>query len=243
MLIDFCLPSKNEELILKDNVLRLYNFLEEKKLNYSWQIVIIINGSNDSSYNIAKSLETAYLGKIKTRNIVAGGKGLALKEYFAESEADILSFMDTDLATSLDNIPELIDCLLNEDIDIAIGSRLSPASTTSRSLFRDLNSRLYSKFSKTVLRHNFNDLQCGFKAFNKKLAEHIFPIIQDDTWFFDTECIILAKNFNYKIKEIAVNWEENRYFRRKTTTSLANGWYFFKKTLAFKKQLKTYKFI
>ena len=237
MLIDFCLPAKNEELVLKDNVLRLYNFLEQQKNNYTWQIIIIINGSTDDSYNIAKALATEY-SNIKIKNITPGGKGLALKEYFLESEADILTFMDADLATSLEDIPALIKCLIKENYDIAIGSRLMAKSITSRSVFRGLSSRLYSKFSKLALKHNFSDLQCGFKAFTRNAVKQIFPLLADNTWFFDTECLILAKSYNYKIKEIAVNWEDNRYFKRKTRTSLSNGWYFFKKTLAFRKYLK-----
>jgi glycosyltransferase involved in cell wall biosynthesis len=237
MLIDFCLPAKNEELVLRDNVLRLYEFLTEQDNNYSWRIVIIINGSTDNSGAIADNLAVKY-SNIKVKNIISSGKGLALKEYFLESEADILAFMDADLATSLENIPNLISYLVKENYDISIGSRLMPNSVISRSLFRDLSSRLYSKFSRLALKHNFTDLQCGFKAFTKKSAKEIFPLLIDNTWFFDTECIILAKSYNYKIKEFAVNWEDNRYFKRKTRTSLSNGWYFFKKTLSFRKYLK-----
>lgn len=236
MLIDFCLPIKNEELILESNLNRILKYLEDKSTYYNWRIVILNNGSNKECLRITKTLVKGD-NRIIANNIEESGKGIALKNYFLKSDADIVAFMDIDLATALENIPDLVNPIINNNFEIVIGSRLLKESKTDRSLFRELSSRLYNKYSKVLLNHHFSDLQCGFKAFNQKSAKDIFSNIEDRTWFFDTEAILLAKNKGYKIKEIPVNWKSERYFQRKSKAPLSNGWYFFKKVIEFKKKL------
>ncbi|MFA6994816.1 MAG: glycosyltransferase [Patescibacteria group bacterium] len=241
MLIDFCLPAKDEELVLEANVKRLVNFLELQKANYFWNIVIIINTSGDTSYSVAKELAEND-ERIKARNLKLGGKGRALKEYFQESSADILVFMDVDLATSLNNIPALIDPILNQEADLVIGSRLLPNSRTNRSFSRNFISEIYNFLSRLILRHKFRDLQCGFKALRKELFNHLQPYFIDNKWFFDTELIILAARFGYEIKEIPVDWQENRYSRRLSKIHIfRDSWSFVKNLFYFKHRLNNLK--
>ena len=239
MLIDFCLPVKDEEIILEANALRLYDYLKSLNLKEDWRIIIIVNGSTDNSYQIAKNLEADYGQYFKVKNLGAGGKGLALKTYFRESEADILSFMDIDLVVALENSPELITPILNNEFDMVIGSRLLPDSKTTRSKLRDFTSRHYNKFSNSLFKHGLSDLQCGFKAFKKELFNKFDSLLIDDKWFFDTEFVILAKHFNHEVKEIAVDWQENRFKDRKSKVKNIEAYRFIKKLLKFKKYLKT----
>jgi putative flippase GtrA len=238
MLVEICIPAKNEELILRSNVLRLISFLKEKNFNYSWQIIVIVNGSTDKSKDIIEKIEKENKDFLKIKNIKEGGKGRALKTYFSESIADILVFMDADLSASLDDLESLINPLVCENFDISMGSRLLSESKIDRSFLRRTYSVLYNIFSRFVLGHDFSDLQCGFKAFTKKVVKHILPMVKDDNWFFDTEFIVLSKHFGYKIKEIPIDWKENRYFRRKTTISIFAIFYFIKNTFLFKEDLK-----
>jgi glycosyltransferase involved in cell wall biosynthesis len=239
MLIDFCLPVKNEEAILKTNSLKLYDYLKSQNMAYAWRIIIIVNGSADNSFKIASDLEKKYTKYFKAKNIKAGGKGLALKTYFRESQADILSFMDIDLAVALENISNLIKPLLNNEADMVIGSRHLAGSKTTRSKFTNFRSSQYNKISQYLLGHKLSDLQCGFKAFKKELFVTLDPLLKDNKWFFDTEFVILAKHFNYKIKEIPVDWQENRFQKRKSKVKNIEAYRFFKKLFEFRKYLKT----
>ena len=56
MLIDICLPVHNEEIVLEKNTLRLFEFCKKQFFPFEWRIVIIINGSNDRSLEIARTL-------------------------------------------------------------------------------------------------------------------------------------------------------------------------------------------
>ena len=239
MLIDLCFPVKDEEIILEENSLKLYNYLSSQTSDFNWRIVIIVNGSTDNTFKIASDLESRYSQFFKVKNIEAGGKGLALKTYFNESDADILLFMDIDLAVSLENLPGLINPLLNNEADMVIGSRLLPDSKTTRSKLRDFTSRHYNQFSNSLFKHGLTDLQCGFKAFKKELYHDIKHLLKDDKWFFDAEFVILSKYFDYKVKEIPVDWQENRFQYRKSKVKNIEAYRFIKKLFEFRKYLKT----
>ncbi len=233
MLVEFYLPVKNEQEILETNIKYLLKFLKSKELSYSWQVVIIVNGSQDASDAIAQKLVHDYL-RVKAKYLNLSGKGRALRTYFHESSADILVFMDIDLAVDLNNISELLNPLLNQQAQLVIGSRLLPASHLERSFLRSFTSRVYNILSRLILRHNFSDLQCGFKAIKKETFEVLRPWFKDDNWFFDTELVILTMRRGYHIKEIPVDWQETRYQKRQSKVRLLrDGWSFIKNLFSF----------
>lgn len=217
MLIEFCVPVYNEEKILKNNILELLEYLKQQKFFFNWQIIIINNGSIDGTGKICDEFKDE---KIKIENIKQSGKGRAIKIYGLKSEADIFVYMDVDLAVSLRDIPGLIKPIIEENFDLAIGSRLLPESKTERPWTRSLSSRCYNFLSRIILKHNFSDLQCGFKAVKISALKRVMPNIQSNRWFFDTELIAFASHFNYKIKEIPIRWKENRYDARKSKINL-----------------------
>lgn len=218
MTIDFCIPVFNEEKILEKNILKLFSHLKNEHHGFGWKITILDNGSNDNSLKICKNL--ADNKNIYFRNYNKAGKGYALKKYLNECNSDVLVYMDIDLAVSLNNITNLISPIINNKYDLVAGSRLLFESKTDRSFLREISSRIYNFLSQIILRHNFSDLQCGFKAIRTEDIKKITPFIKNENWFFDTELIILANKFNFKIKEIPVDWSENRYDKRKSKINI-----------------------
>ncbi|MFA5184540.1 MAG: glycosyltransferase [Patescibacteria group bacterium] len=220
MRVDFCLPAKNEALILKDNLGKLLAYCQQADFNFSWRIVGVINGSSDSSAAIFKELKERFPDQVDYAVIQESGRGHALKRYWGSSPADILAYMDADLAVSLADIPGLIQPLIDNTSDLTIGSRLSAGAAVERSWYRDIISYSYNFLSRLLLDHHFLDLQCGFKAIRRPAFQSIHPFLQDDYWFFDTELIILAARLGYRVQEVPVDWHENRYRRRATTVKL-----------------------
>ncbi|MFA6171318.1 MAG: glycosyltransferase [Patescibacteria group bacterium] len=218
MKVEFCLPIYNEEKILKENINRLLRFCHSKKFDFDWKIVILNNGSSDKSEEICRDLVSP---RIKIVNELAKGKGKAIKNYWNKTSADIVLYMDIDLAVSLDNIIDLVLPVINKESDLVIGSRLLRESKIERSLIRECSSQTYNLLSRLTCKHKFSDLQCGFKAIRSDIFKKIYPFMEDEKWFFDTELIIFANVLGYRIKEIPVEWSENRYDNRKSKINLA----------------------
>lgn len=220
MLVEFCLPVYNEEQILKDNTVFLFEYLKREKWNFNWRIVILVNGSSDGSAMIARELERKYNGEIKYSEIRSGGRGGALKTYWQKSEADIICYMDIDLAASLEDIKKLISPIERGNADLVIGSRLLPGSKIERSFVRELSSRGYNFVSRFILGHGISDMQCGFKALKAEALKKVLPLVKNNAWFFDTELVFWCNKFGYRVKEIPVDWAEERYDKRKSKVKL-----------------------
>lgn len=238
MKINIALPCYNEERILKNNVLRLFNFLKENVTSDDWQIIIADNQSTDKTGKIGKELEKKFRA-IKYLEIFQKGKGVAIRESWQRFPADIYVFMDADLATDLDALPKLIQAIKDKNYNMAIGSRFHPQSNVKRKPIRKIISSGYNLLRKILIGSKITDAPCGFKAVDKKIIQNILPQIKDEQWFFDSELVILAEFQGYKIKEIPIQWEDIREKEDKSkvnTISLSID--YFKKLIKLKKRLK-----
>jgi glycosyltransferase involved in cell wall biosynthesis len=242
MTIDICLPVYNEELILKKNINKIINYLDSLENNFDWHIYIVVNGSNDDSVNISKDLSKKDK-RVSSYELNQAGKGRAIKDCWQKSNADFFIYMDIDLAVSLNFLPFLID-KLNEGYDLVWGSRRLPSSKVNRGILRSFSSVIYNIFSKVMLNHNYSDLQCGFKGVNNKIKNNVLDKIEDNNWFFDTELIIWSKRMDYNLKEIPINWQEDRYQERKSKIKVfKDAKFFIYKTIKLRKKLKIYKIL
>jgi hypothetical protein len=74
---------------------------------------------------------------------------------------------------------------------------------------RDLISRCYNRLLRLTLGARFTDAQCGFKAIRADVARRLVPAVADETWFFDTELLVLAQRARLRIHEVPVDWVED----------------------------------
>jgi len=238
MLVDLCLPIKNEEKILRPNLERLLEYCRQAGFDFSWRIVGVVNGSTDDSLKIMAEFKKNFPEEIDYFEVPESGRGGALKKYWSSSRADIFSYMDADLAVSLDNIADLINPIAKGESDIVIGSRLLAASKIKRSWGREIVSQAYNIISHSILRYRAADLQCGFKAISRQAFQTLFPYFLDDYWFFDTEMVVLGQRFNYQVREVPVDWQESRFEKRSSTVKVARDSLIFVKNLwNFRKRL------
>ena len=204
--VDIVIPVYNEEHALPRSIVILADFLKENLRN-PWQIVIADNASTDETKSVSEMLCERYAG-INYLHIPQKGRGRALKAAWLDSTADIVSYMDVDLATDLTHFPQLLDSL-QKGYHLAVGSRLSKGSRVRRSMKREVISRGYNLLIKSMFFTSFQDAQCGFKALTRHTAQAIVPHIKNDNWFFDTELLIIAAKRGYKIKQLPVKWDDD----------------------------------
>jgi len=205
--VDIVVPVLNEEKILQSSIETLDEYMMEN-LPYRYQITIADNGSQDNTLKIAKSLAQNHQS-VRVVSLAERGRGRALKQVWQSSQADILTYMDVDLSTSLDDFLPMIQPLVAGEAGVAIGSRLMKKSKTSRGFKREFISRCYNKIIKLTSRTKFSDAQCGFKAIRRDVAKRFLPKIKDNEWFFDTELLIKTERAGVPIHEQPVTWIED----------------------------------
>ena len=205
--VDIVIPVLNEAHILARSVETVRQHMQQH-VSFRWSVLIVDNGSTDGTDKVAADL-AARFPDVRFLHLIQRGRGRALRHAWLQSRADIVCYMDVDLSTDLRHVNELITAISGSGFDIAIGSRLMQNSVTKRCFKRELISRIYNVFVKMVLSTRFSDAQCGFKAISRKAVEQVVPQVEDQSWFFDTELLVLAEKQGYRIKDIPVIWNED----------------------------------
>jgi len=205
--LDVVVPVYNEEKDLAASIGRLRAFLDTQ-VPYSAVITIADNASTDRTWAIATDLADRLPG-VRAVHLDLKGRGRALRQVWATSDADVLAYMDVDLSTDLAALLPLVAPLLSGHSDLAIGTRLARGSRVVRGPKRELISRSYNLLLRTTLAARFSDAQCGFKAIRADRAKELLPLVEDTGWFFDTELLVLAERRGLRIHEVPVDWVDD----------------------------------
>jgi putative flippase GtrA len=204
--LDVVIPVYNEEADLEASVLRVLEQLAV--LPWSHRVTIADNASTDGTAVLARRLAHAH-PDVRVVHLAEKGRGRALKKVWAESDADVLVYMDVDLSTDLNALLPLVAPLISGHSDLAIGTRLRHGSRVTRGPKREVISRGYNLLVRGALRTRFSDAQCGFKAIRADVAREVLPLVEDDAWFFDTELLVLAERAGLRIHEVPVDWVDD----------------------------------
>jgi|SRR3989344_2439449 len=212
------IPAHNEEEIIEKNVKKVLHFLKDKDLGMKWQLIVAENGSTDKTIEILNKIpKSKHFSFI---SLEARSRDQAVKDAWQKMQVDYYMFMDADLATDVQHIPELVRELENGN-DIVMGSRRLPESQVHRPLSRRMISFIFHFLMKSTFNLKVRDLQCGFKVINRKVRDQIISRTKySQEGFLDTEMLVLASKKKFKIKEIPVKWEDSRESRFKISRTI-----------------------
>ena len=205
--VEIVVPVFNEAHVLQEQVWQLHDHLA-LHAGFTWRITIVDNASTDGTFAVAQGL-AATLPDTAAVHLDRKGRGFALHAAWGASDARVLVYVDVDLSTDLAGLAPLVAPLLSGHSDVAIGTRLSRASRVVRGTKRELISRSYNGIVRTVLSTSFSDAQCGFKAITREAAQRLLPLVRDESWFFDTELLVLAERSGLRIHEVPVDWRDD----------------------------------
>ncbi|GAA3112675.1 glycosyltransferase [Streptosporangium carneum] len=206
--VEIVVPVHNEERALSGCVEVLRDYLK-RCFPFEWIITVVDNASTDRTPEIAAELTRRHRSEIRLLRLERKGRGLALRTAWARSRADVVVYMDVDLSTGLDALLPLVAPLLNGHSDLAVGSRLARGARTLRGPRREIISRCYNALVRLTHGVGFTDTQCGFKAARTAVVRPLLATVEDDSWFFDTELLLLADHNGLRVHEIPVDWVED----------------------------------
>jgi glycosyltransferase involved in cell wall biosynthesis len=223
MSINIVLPVLNEERALEYGVTTTIGYLESSELNNNYLITIADNGSTDRTQEIALELCKQY-SQVNYFRVSRKGVGLAFREAIKNNTCDFIGYMDVDLATNLRHLNQVYSVLSNGETSIVVGSRLAVgAKVVGRTLKREITSRGLNFLLHLILKVKFTDAMCGFKFYEKKIAEHLVEECgQTDGWFFCAEMMIQAEWDGICVHEIPVEWHDDPDSKVKVTKLSVN---------------------
>jgi len=165
--ISVVVPLYNEEESLPELTDWITRVMDEN--HFTHEILMIDDGSNDSSWNVVENLAAGnpFIRGIRFRRNY--GKSAALYCGFEASRGDVVITMDADMQDSPDEIPGLYKMIREEKYDIVSGwkkKRYDPFTKTLPSKFFNGTARIASG----IKLHDFN---CGLKAYRREVVKSI----------------------------------------------------------------------
>ena len=124
----------------------------------------------------------------KGGSIVYGMWTAAQKQH----ERHIVVFTDADLSVHLGQTGLLIDGIVQEKKDAAIGSRRETTSVVVKTGHRNTRGKLFIYLWKGLMHplHYITDTQCGFKAFTVETVRDVFTDPFEKRFAFDIELLL-----------------------------------------------------
>lgn len=209
-LLSIIIPSFNEENRLGKTLSETVDYL--RRAAYDTEIIVVDDGSTDRTIDVAEAF-AAQVNDEKihfsvVRNPGNRGKGYAVRNGMLHASGEVQLFMDADLATPIDQIPKVMEPILEDKADIVFGSRAiqDELIQVKQSLLRRLRGRAGNLIIRSLLGMDIKDTQCGFKAFRRSAAKAIFPLQQIEGFGFDPELLFIGNKQGWRWLEVPVVW-------------------------------------
>ena len=141
-----------------------------KKEGYSYEAILIDDGSKDNSWKVVQSIcaqNPSFKGIKFRRNY---GKSAALQKGFELASGKVVITMDADMQDSPDEIPGLYKMIAEDGFDLVSGwkqKRYDPISKTIPSKFFNWATRKMSGIN------NLHDFNCGLKSYRIDVVKSI----------------------------------------------------------------------
>ncbi|HEY5371625.1 MAG TPA: glycosyltransferase family 2 protein [Hanamia sp.] len=226
--ISIVLPCYNEEVILKENLDGIIKYLESKEEKYQWEIVLIDDGSNDKTGEIADDFEKR-LSNVRTIHHPTNlNLGNALKTGFKNAKGDIIVVMDIDLSYSVDHIEKMVDKIIETSSDIVIASPYMPGGKVTDVPFtRRIMSRWVNRFMRIAAQDKFHTYTGMVRAYRKDFILAVNLKTKD--YEINPEILYKAMILRARIVEIPahLDWtEQNKHAgKRKSSIRVLKGFF------------------
>lgn len=168
MQLSIVIPFLNEAESLPELISWIERVVYEHQ--FSYEIILIDDGSTDESWEVVKSLQNTnehIKGISFQRNY---GKSAALNEAFKIVEGDYVITMDADLQDSPDEIPALYEMIRDGKFDIVSGWK---KKRYDNALTKNLPSKLYNFVTGKMSGVKLHDMNCGLKIYDKNVVKSV----------------------------------------------------------------------
>lgn len=189
------LPAYNEEQNVGPMVDRALEVLPAMAEEY--EVLLVDDGSSDRTAEVGTDLVHQHHPRVRllrhTRNL---GYGAAIRTGFEHASHDLVFYSDSDRQFDLGELEYFLP--LAADNDVVIGFRVYRYDSVLRSIV----SWTYNRIVHVLFRVRVRDVDCAFKLFRREVLDKV--TIECDNFFVDTELVVKARKWNFRIVEKGV---------------------------------------
>lgn len=202
MTLSIVIPAFNEQ----ERIIPTLERLKNDFIKNSTDIEILIgdDGSEDNTSNIINKfiINNSWCRLIKRKN--NRGKGAILRDLVAETNGEIVLYVDADLPVNPLDFNQLVEPIQTGKADIVQVSRWLDTSPKVANVpaYRNIISQIF-RFAVLKLKpEGITDTQCGCKAFRGDIARKLFSKLVIDGYAFDLELLWVAQANGNSIMEV-----------------------------------------
>lgn len=205
--VAFVIPAYNESRVIGDVIKRLSAQLKKSRINY--KIVVVDDGSSDSTANVAKKSGAHVIRHIL--NTGSGGATATGLSYAQQSGFDIAVTLDADGQHDAKDALKGVKEIQTKGGDLLIGSRLIKSDGMSRT--KIIGNKGLSFITYLLFGVNVTDSQSGLRVFSKKALDNLRW--KTSGYEFCSEMIWRAKQQGMVIREFPIKAIYTDYSVRK----------------------------
>lgn len=194
MTVAVLLPCYNEEAAIAATVAGFRAALPQAT------VYVYDNNSTDRTVDVARAAGAV----VRTERLQ--GKGAVVRRMFADVDADIYVMADGDATYDAEAAPQLVARLVDEQLDMVVGQRVSEAELAYRRGHRFGNAMLTGMLARLFGR-SFTDILSGYRVFSRRFVKS-FPSLSAG-FEIETEISVHALELRMPVAEVAT-----RYFAR-----------------------------
>ena len=186
------IPAFNEEKNIASIITKLSTIADT--------ILVCDDGSTDLTATIAKKI-----GAIVIKHEKNLGYGAAIRSLFLKAkdlDGDILVTFDADGQHRIDDIKNVIKPIVNQEADLAIGSRFLDESEKEVPQYRKVGIKVITKITNASIKKQLTDSQSGFRAYSRKIISELNP--SETGMGVSTEILIKASSKDFRIAEVPI---------------------------------------
>ncbi|MBY8827516.1 glycosyltransferase family 2 protein [Hephaestia mangrovi] len=203
------LPCYNEETAIAQTVAGFRSALPDAA------IYVYDNNSRDRTIEVARAAGAV------VRSERMQGKGNVVRRMFADVDADIYVMADGDATYDAASAPALIARLIDEQLDMVVGSRVGEAVEAYRRGHR-FGNRMLTGMLARLFGRSFSDILSGYRVFSRRFVKS-FPVLSSG-FEIETEISVHALELKMPVAEI-----ETPYFARpegsaSKLSTYSDGW-------------------
>ncbi|KQN26512.1 glycosyl transferase [Sphingomonas sp. Leaf33] len=192
--IAILLPCYNEEAAIAQTVVGFRDVFPHAT------IYVYDNNSRDRTVEVARAAGAV----VRTERMQ--GKGHVVRRMFADVDADIYVMADGDLTYDPSSAPAMVDRLVDEGLDMIVGTRVHEAAEAYRR-GHVLGNRAMTGLLASLFGRSFTDIFSGYRVFSRRFVKS-FPALSGG-FEIETEISVHALELKMPVGEV-----ETRYLAR-----------------------------
>jgi len=186
-----CIPAYNEENTISDLIKTAKKYVDK--------VIVCDDGSTDKTLDNAKLAGAEIISHKKNQGY--GAAIISLFEYCRIQNADVMVTLDGDGQHDPNQIPILIDTMLQHNVDVVLGSRFLDDNVPIPG-YRKHGIKIITSAANFGTDFKVSDSQSGFRAYSKNAIDAIHPTEQGMA--ISTEIILKISNKGLSLAEIPI---------------------------------------